>query len=440
MADQRSERNEKTIVDKNTWNEVWQRMQQLPSTTRQLLCVFAVPFSFVRFQAMERLFDKMNQWPDWVRHLPGLKGQQSIFSLPELYDDLLDEWTHEAHIPERNASLEKLQEIAKAKSMRVTLLSGDVHCCALSRFRSPMQTGLAPINDGNLMYQVIASAIVNQPPPRMALICYHYLQTSWSVNPNTREELLPIFERMPEHGRKLRHRKLLPNRNWCYMEQTGPAKDQSDDLKSDEKTAAKDQQDTVNGTSAMTNGTSAAVGNDQISHQGPTVNTNGSDGAGVPTDEMKKEQNVTARDNAETLMKSDSANGAHSVNTKTSMNSSKREHPNGLTLDKYGDYFNNQYPFGKEGYPTTLGPVSSPSGKGSRHKPLHEHSHGPFCHHRRSKNVAEGALIDRETDVPAGNELKIRLWLESSKRKEVGRQFASYQVIVPELQMQAYSR
>lgn len=68
--------------------------------------------------------------------MPGLKGQNSIFDLPELYDDLLDEWCHDSHINERNHVLKKLQEFAEAKSIRVTLFSGDVHCAAFAMFRS----------------------------------------------------------------------------------------------------------------------------------------------------------------------------------------------------------------------------------------------------------------------------------------------------------------
>src|SRR6202035_2538978 len=50
------------------------------------------------------------------------------------------------------------------------------------------------------------------------------------------------------------------------------------------------------------------------------------------------------------------------------------------------EWVRNHYAFDrKKGYPSTLGPTSSPSGSGVSGEPLHKHHHGPFCHHRKSK-------------------------------------------------------
>jgi PhoD related phosphatase len=116
-----------------------------------------------------------------VRWLPGLKGQNSVFRLPEHYDDLLNEWTHDKHIVERNSALGGLQKLAADHKMRVTFLSGDVHCAAFPRLCSDETIrkleALSPETDSKLMYQVIASAIVNQAPsPKVCIACL-YLQT-----------------------------------------------------------------------------------------------------------------------------------------------------------------------------------------------------------------------------------------------------------------------
>lgn len=88
--------------------------------------------------------------------------------LISLLVSLLDEWCHDSHIDERNEILGRLQDFARKRSIRVTFLSGDVHCAAFSMFRSDKETRIAhqlqPQNDHRLMYQVIASAIVNQAP------------------------------------------------------------------------------------------------------------------------------------------------------------------------------------------------------------------------------------------------------------------------------------
>ena len=60
------------------------------------------PISLIRFLAAENIFDFFTEQAPWVRRLPGIKGTNSIFGLPEYYDDLLDEWTHDAHLVERN--------------------------------------------------------------------------------------------------------------------------------------------------------------------------------------------------------------------------------------------------------------------------------------------------------------------------------------------------
>jgi hypothetical protein len=100
-----------------------------------LIVVFPVPFSFVRFKLAETILEHMKNRPNRFRALEDVKQAISLFGLPEYYDDLLDEWTHEAHINERNQALERFQEIAEKKKIRITFFSGDVHCCGISRFK-----------------------------------------------------------------------------------------------------------------------------------------------------------------------------------------------------------------------------------------------------------------------------------------------------------------
>lgn len=64
----------------------------------------------------------------------GLLSSIMAFDEPELLDDLLDHWTAGTHTIERNMVVNRLQEIAREKGLRVTFLSGDVHCAALGQF------------------------------------------------------------------------------------------------------------------------------------------------------------------------------------------------------------------------------------------------------------------------------------------------------------------
>jgi hypothetical protein len=320
-TDGRTERDIETIQHPQTWDMIFEKLEEHATNITHLIVLFPVPFSFVRFKLAESIFERFKNLPNKFRQLPIVKQTNSIFGLPELYDDLLDEWTHEAHIDERNRTLERFQQLAENKRIRITFFSGDVHCCGISRFQTRRKDVLAPINDSKLMYQVISSAIVNIPPPRHVLRFAHYVKTKWYPIADTEEELIDFFQRLPETGRKIRHKKLLPNRNWCYFEQCQEIK--------------------------------------------PSIYDNTKTGF------------------FQCLRKSDE-----------------------------------QPPAAIE-----LGPTSTREGYGSTEPPIHEHSHKHTC---TEKKEADENLIGTDT-------LKIRLWLESGKKHKEGRQFVSYELLIPNL-------
>jgi hypothetical protein len=372
--DGRTERDWKQVMDPKTHDMIFDRLNMLAPTTQHLIAIYPVPFSFVRIRFAEKLFAFLRKRAPWVRNLPGLKQTNSIFGLPEFYDDLMDEWTHDAHIEERNTALKRLQTLSAERSMRVTLLSGDVHCAAFARFRSDQETrerkGLIPETDTKLMYQVIASAIVNQAPSASVCIAYHYLKTKWNPIPETEEMLVEMFERRPEKGKHVRHRKIMPNRNWCYFEEVG----------------------------AM-----SAMGGSQVHN----------------------------------VMRSDDRDRPHSH---------KDGHQvTGKEENQHLRWARNHYAFDrKKGYPSTLGPTSAQNGTGVEGAPLHKHHHGPFCHHRASKwlhrskydKEKNGKEQNGQPSAPESTErsgLRLRMWLESRRKEEEGRQFASYEVVVPDL-------
>ncbi|CAF3489879.1 unnamed protein product [Rotaria sp. Silwood1] len=218
-ADGRTERDVETVQDEKSWDMIFEKLENNIINVSHLIILFPVPFSFIRFKLAETIFEHIKNLPNRCRNIPVVKNTNSIFGLPELYDDLLDEWTHEAHINERNRALQRFQDISQRKKVRITFFSGDVHCCGISRFKTHGKNDIAPIHDNKLMYQIISSAIVNLPPPRTAIHIAHFVKTKWYPIENTVEELIDFFQHSPETGRKLIHKKLRPNRNWCYFEQ-----------------------------------------------------------------------------------------------------------------------------------------------------------------------------------------------------------------------------
>lgn len=240
-ADGRTERNARTVQHEKTWDIIFDRLEKNVRDAKHLIVVFPVPFSFVRFGIVESFLECLkNMALKWNRirtieltfqrwkkiameklRIPVVEQINSVFGLPEMYDDLLDEWTHDDHIVERNTVLQRFQNLAQINKVRVTFFSGDVHCCGVSRFRTGISSRPSPIEDSRLMYQIISSAIVNKPPPKKFIQAAHLLRTKWTPIDNTEEQLIDFFEGEPGSGKTLFLKKLLPNRNWCYWEQCG---------------------------------------------------------------------------------------------------------------------------------------------------------------------------------------------------------------------------
>ncbi|UJR20209.1 hypothetical protein I4U23_023340 [Adineta vaga] len=218
-TDGRTERDTETVQHENTWKMIFDRLENELETVEHLIILFPVPFSFVRVQLAETIFEHLKNLPYKWRNGAILKKTNSIFGLPELYDDLLDEWTHRAHIEERNRILIRFQQLAEKKKVRISFFSGDVHCCGISRFQTRGKRRPIPLNDSKLMYQIISSAIVNMPTSETAIKVAHRFQTKWTPVDNTEEEIIDFFDRRPENGGKVFHKKFRPNRNWCFFEQ-----------------------------------------------------------------------------------------------------------------------------------------------------------------------------------------------------------------------------
>ena len=108
-----------------------------------------------------------------------------------------DHWTAKAHKKERNWFIEQLQFFAKAKRIRVSFLSGDVHCAAvgvLKTLATSKNAVVLPPVDYRYMINVVTSepenrfhseiidlvcvgAIVNTPPPNGVVLMVSSLAT-----------------------------------------------------------------------------------------------------------------------------------------------------------------------------------------------------------------------------------------------------------------------
>jgi hypothetical protein len=144
--DLRSERTEEQVMTHESWNAVYQWLDQQKGCSH-LLVLSSIPVIHPDFATLETL----------LRALP---GQQ------ELEDDLRDHWLSRPHRQERLRMIHRFLGWSAEAKGRVTLISGDVHVGALGILESDRED--TPIN-ARIINQLTASGIVHPAPPAMAL-------------------------------------------------------------------------------------------------------------------------------------------------------------------------------------------------------------------------------------------------------------------------------
>ena len=77
---------------------------------------------------------------------------------------------------ERNWFIQQMQNFARIKGIRVTFVSGDVHCAAvgvLKTLKVKNKPEVPPEQDHRYMLNVVTSAIVNTPPSVRSFVFPH---------------------------------------------------------------------------------------------------------------------------------------------------------------------------------------------------------------------------------------------------------------------------
>jgi hypothetical protein len=139
----------------------------------------------------------------------------------EILDDLDDHWTAKHHKYERNWFIQELQELAAEKSVRITMLGGDVHLCAAGQFYSNKKLGIPKDQDHRYMPNIVSSAIVNTPPSDMVADVLNKRNKVHHLDEETDEDMIPIFlHDVNDKARNNHH--LLPRRNWCSIREYIP--------------------------------------------------------------------------------------------------------------------------------------------------------------------------------------------------------------------------
>ncbi|KAI9256720.1 hypothetical protein BY458DRAFT_519383 [Sporodiniella umbellata] len=228
--DCRGERTKIEVCKQSTYDTVFKSLHtMMPSTVKHLMILTGVPLIYPRLTLFENIMDGAAGFN--LATLAGktgalgdvISGQLNKWNGdPELLDDMNDHWTAGTHVEERKRFIERLQQYAREKSIRISFLGGDVHCCGAGKLYSKDMKEKEE-GDPYFMVQIISSAIVNVPPPQALLTILNQNSSFISFNENTEERMYNLFKSSP-NGNTRQNKKLMGMRNYCagyYDENTG---------------------------------------------------------------------------------------------------------------------------------------------------------------------------------------------------------------------------
>ena len=209
VADLRTERSHEQVLGPDTWSALKAWLKQIPENGRKhpgvgcqhLLFMSSVPVVHPKLTLAEAFLDNF--------------GSDHV--LDSSADDLKDHWTHDDHEGERLRLLETLFATAKAKQLRVAIVSGDVHVAAHG---VAYRKDVGPQDNWAQVQQFTSTAVVHPSLVSVAeRLFFHVLDSvgriTQNLDVNTSAEML-IF---PQSNRRV-----LAARNWLAIElDTGAA-------------------------------------------------------------------------------------------------------------------------------------------------------------------------------------------------------------------------
>lgn len=223
--DCRTERQRDEILSEDSYDIIFDRLEDeiIKGQTKHLIVLLGVPIAYPRLNFLENVLTSRMMDPIKAMGRAGLLGGfvNKFDGGVEILDDLDDHWTAKHHKEERNWFIKELQHIAETKSVRVTILGGDVHLGAVGQFYSNKKLKIPKDKDARYMPNIISSAIVNTPPPDMMADILNKRNKVHHLDANTDEDMIPLFTHGVD-GKKRNNNRLLPHRNWCSIREYKP--------------------------------------------------------------------------------------------------------------------------------------------------------------------------------------------------------------------------
>nr|POE49535.1 uncharacterized protein CFP56_50452 [Quercus suber] len=223
--DCRTERMRDEILSQDSYDIIFDRCRDeiYKGETKHLIVLLGVPIAYPRLNFLENILTSKVMDPIKALGRTGMLGGfvNKFDGGVEILDDLDDHWTAKHHKAERNWFIQELQELAAEKSVRVTILGGDVHLGAVGQFYTQKLLGVGKDKDHRYMPNVISSAIVNTPPPTMMADVLNRRNKIHHLDEETDEDLIPMFDTDVD-GTKRNNKHLLPRRNYCTIREYTP--------------------------------------------------------------------------------------------------------------------------------------------------------------------------------------------------------------------------
>ncbi|KAI1425129.1 hypothetical protein F5Y12DRAFT_714598 [Xylaria sp. FL1777] len=223
-VDTRTERTKEEVLHPKTWMKLMDRCYNIEKgRTQHLLVLLGVPIAYPRLVWLENVLTSRLMDPIKALGKFGLLGNliNSFDGGVEVLDDLDDHWTAKSHKDERKVVIEDLQDLAVDKSIRVTILSGDVHLAAVGQFYSNPKLRIPKHEDFRYMLNIVSSAIANTPPPDLMADVLNKRNKVHHFDKETDENMMPLFAHGVD-GKPRNNKHLLPHRNWCSIREYRP--------------------------------------------------------------------------------------------------------------------------------------------------------------------------------------------------------------------------
>ncbi|KAK0633490.1 hypothetical protein B0T14DRAFT_466422 [Immersiella caudata] len=233
-VDARTERTRHQVNFPETYDQIFSRLreelgaaQSAGNPFKHLILLLGVPIAYPRLTWLENIFSSPLIGPiKFLNRRMGLGGSffNSFDGSVDLLDDLDDHYTARTHKKERNQFIKRLQTMCAEFSVRITILSGDVHLAALGRFYSKPKLHVPVENDYRYMANVVSSAIVNKPPPAAVANLLSRRNKIHHLDHSTDETLFKLFDKDPGDSVKTasHNNVTMPSRNFAIITENSP--------------------------------------------------------------------------------------------------------------------------------------------------------------------------------------------------------------------------